>query len=51
MKTSNLYRNRCNNFIRNLFIFLSYFLLELFIATALLATMCGDGNKGLLELF
>ena len=46
MKVSNFYKNLFYNFVENLFILI----VGLIVAIALLATVCSDGNKGIVDL-
>lgn len=46
MQINDFYRNLFNNFMENLLILL----VGLIVAIALLATICGDGAKGLCDL-
>ena len=46
MKVSNFYKSLFYNFMENLLILL----VGLLVAVALLATICSDGNKGIVDL-
>ena len=46
MKVSNFYKNLFYNFVENLLVLI----VGLIVAVALLATVCSDGNKGIVDL-
>ena len=46
MKTNNFYKNLLYNFIEHLLILIA----GIIFVISLLATMCGDGDKGLFDL-
>jgi hypothetical protein len=46
MQINDFYRNLFNNFMENLLLFIA----GLIMAIALLAIICGDGDKGLADL-
>ena len=46
MKTNNFYKNLLYNFVENLLILIA----GMIFVISFLATMCGDGDKGLFDL-